>query len=205
MLEFLKAALEAVNFPYTGLMGLVGIYWVSVIIGALDFSFLDVEVDTEVGLDVDAGSGLSLGKALNFFNIGEIPFMILFSFQAFFMWLASINANYLLENTSGWVALGLSAPIFLGSLFLTKLATWPLKKLFRQLGKEEDMEVLGKVCNILLPAAPKKTGQAEILVEGAPMRFNIRTTDGAVLAKGQKALVIDFVEDKNYYIVEPYD
>ena len=53
MQELLHYAVEPVNIVFTGLLILVIMYWLSVMIGALDLSSFDLDFDTDVDIDVD--------------------------------------------------------------------------------------------------------------------------------------------------------
>ena len=54
MMELVTAAFLPVNFVLTVLLILVVLYWLMVIIGALDADLFDIDFDTDVDVDVDA-------------------------------------------------------------------------------------------------------------------------------------------------------
>ena len=110
MNELIQTAFAPVNLVYTFLLILVLIYWLFIIIGALDFGSLDldfdidadvdvdmdIDVDADIDTDVEAGSGAGwfIGF-LHFFNFGKMPFMVIMSFLILFSWTFSMLANYL--------------------------------------------------------------------------------------------------------------
>ena len=84
MRELLEASISYVNFPFTVLLGLVLLYWITVIVGLLDLDLFDVDldvdadVDVDVDVDVDAGADVpGVGGAgiatLRFFHVGTVP------------------------------------------------------------------------------------------------------------------------------------
>ncbi len=210
MIELLHFAFAPVNVPFTLLLILVLMYWVSVIVGVLDLSALDLDADIHVdkgnNVEVDIQAGWA-GVVLAFFNVGSVPFMILVSFAALFLWVGSILGNYYLGGPV-WVSLLLFVPNLLGSLLLTKLVTSPLKWIFREEPNEveRNQQVIGRTCTVLLPANDQKIGQAEVAIQrGAPLLLTVKTTTGNKLARGEKALIIDYDKNAHTYLIEPYD
>ena len=61
MKELFNAAISSPNIIPTALLGLVLLYWLTVVIGALDFDALDFDVDTDIDTEVDAGVGAGVG------------------------------------------------------------------------------------------------------------------------------------------------
>jgi len=94
MYELIQTAFSPVNLIYTFLLIIVIMYWLSIIIGALDFgSFdidFDIDADVDIDIDVDAeietGSSSNLAGVLHFFNFGKLPFMVIMSFAVLFAW-----------------------------------------------------------------------------------------------------------------------
>ncbi len=209
MLEFLEASLLPVNLPYTILMLVVLIYWVSVILGVLDFDFLDFDVDVDVDLDVDAdmdvdaGGGFGFSQVLYFFNIGSLPFMIILSFLAFFMWSASVLANHYVGNSSWLIALGLFVPILIGSLFLTKFATIPFVKMFAAMERDTDIEVIGKECVLMESADSVHLAHGKVVTgSGLVQMINVRTIDeGKTIPKGSTAIIVEYDEKRKCYLI----
>jgi hypothetical protein len=89
------------------------------------------------------------------------------------------------------------------SLFITKCVTLPLRALFRSLYDERQAlpEVVGKVCVVKTSKVDARSGQAEVVSNGAPLLLNVRTLGGEVLGKGEEALVVQCNEHNNTYIV----
>ena len=96
MNELLHAAVAPPNLLPTGLLVFVLLYWLTVILGLIDFKSLDLEVavdadsDLELGPDTTDGhlghhageAGVSfLNHALAFFNLGRVPLMVFVSLR----------------------------------------------------------------------------------------------------------------------------
>jgi hypothetical protein len=210
MTELLQAAVLPPNLVATGLLVFVLLYWLTVIVGLLDFKTVDFHVGSHVelhagGTHLPSGDSDWLNGALAFFNLGRIPLMVFLSFVALPLWAGSILTNYYTGNTSLGRGLLFLLPLFVGSIFLAKFLTLPFVKLFATLEKDHDggAVVLGKVCTVLLPATADQLGQATVHIDGAPLKLNVRTT-GLALKKGETALVIDYDAQKRSYLIEPY-
>jgi len=202
MTELLQAAVLPPNLVATGLLVFVLLYWLTVIVGLLDFKTADLHADAGhlPGAHADWFNG-----ALAFFNLGRVPLMLFVSFVALPLWVGSILANYYTDNTSLLRGLLFLLPLLLASLFVAKVLTQPFVRLFAALEKDHDggALALGKVCTVLLPATASQLGQATVRIDGAPLMLNVRTT-GRPLGKGETALVIDYDTPRRCYLIEPY-
>jgi len=210
MTELLQAAVLPPNLVATGLLVFVLLYWLTVIVGLLDFKTADLHLGGPTDLHADASHLHGphsdwLNGALAFFNLGRVPLMLFISFVALPLWVGSILTNYYTGNTSLLRGLVFLLPLLVASLFVAKVLTQPFVRLFTALEKDHDggAVALGKVCTVLLPATADHLGQASVRIDGAPLMLNVRTT-GAPLAKGETALVIDYDTPRRCYLIEPY-
>lgn len=210
MNELLRAAVLPPNLVATGLLVFVLLYWLTVIVGLLDFKTVDFHADGHPGAHLgsahfDAGQADWFNGALAFFNLGRIPVMVFISFVALPLWVGSILANYYTGNTSLLLGLVFLLPLLLASLFVAKVLTMPFVKLFAALEKDATgaASALGKVCTVLLPTTPERLGQAAVRIDGAPLMLNVRALRGS-LTKGETALVVDYDEQRRCYLIEPY-
>jgi len=225
MKELLDWAFAPINFPLTVLLLIILLYWLTVIIGLLDFSFLHFNVDADVDLHLDAHAATEihlnknihldvktkrswLTTVLAFFNLGKVPFMVFLSLLVLFVWSGSILGNYYLGNHSLAFALLLFIPNLLISLFLTKILTFPLIHVFSD-GKNEfdsNRDIIGKTCTLLLSANDQKIGQAEVLSSsGAPLLLTVKTTPGNQIKRGDKGLIIDYDAASHTFLIEPFE
>ncbi|MDJ0364605.1 hypothetical protein QMK33_05530 [Hymenobacter sp. H14-R3] len=210
MTELLQAAVLPPNLVATGLLVFVLLYWLTVIVGLLDFKTVDFHLDAQADFHVDGGHLPTadsdwLNGALAFFNLGRIPLMVFISFVALPLWVGSILVNYYTGNTALLPGLLFLVPLLVGSIFLAKFLTLPFVRLFAALEKDHDggAVALGKVCTVLLPATADQLGQATVHIDGAPLRLNVRTT-GRAIGKGETALVIDYDTARRCHLIEPY-
>ena len=223
MLDFFYEVLRPVNLPFTALMAVVTLYWLLVLLGALDFDSEpsldlhshDVDINGAAGAhDIDhAGAGghdLGAFKSLlQFLNFGNVPSMIIVSVMVVCMWTVSLlsnryfNSSTIFDHGSALIALGLLVPNLIITALVTKAVTAPLKKLFAALNKEyeEHKPVVGRTCTILTSEVTDKFGQAQIDTNGAPLVINVRTYGEAAFAKGESALIIKEDKEHNLFTV----
>jgi len=217
MSELLDVALMPANLVFTVLLGLVLLYWIMVILGALDFDFLDIDFDTDGDVDVDMdadadmdiqGGGV-LRSVLEFFYVGEIPVMVLVSVFALCLWVISVLANYYI-NPKG--SLLLSLPILAGNLIvscmLVKIMAVPLRKLFKSLEADPNAtrNVMGRICKIVTTEVTNgRIGQGEIQSKGAPVLLNVMAESDHVFHKDDEALIVGQNKETGVYIIAPVD
>lgn len=225
MMELITAAFSPVNVVFTVLLLLVVLYWVLMILGALDLEFLtpdveadlDVDVDADVDVDVDADIDTGLGEGppavgvldafLQFFYIGKVPMMVLISILALSLWVISLTANRLVNP---WNRSGLGLAIAVGNLVVSamilKAVGAPLARLFRPFYVEAHQVTsavgkLGKVLSSEINAT--RIGQIEIITAGAPVVVNAVTEGEDALHKGDEAVVIEKDAKRNLFLVAP--
>ncbi|ALI99981.1 OB-fold-containig protein [Rufibacter tibetensis] len=205
MEQLLQASLSSANVFASGLLLLVLLYWVTVILGILEISTLDVDLDLEV--DGDGLSSLQgFDAVLAFFHLGRVPLMIVLSFFALPYWALSVGVNHALGTQSTWVGLALMLPIMVVSLFISRFLTLPFVKLFAAMEKGEapNTAFIGQMCTILLPANNAQIGQAAVKTKGSPVLLNVKTPHPQLVQKGETALVIEYLPETNLYVIEPY-
>ena len=206
MEALLEATVWGGNIIPTILLVFVLIYWLTVAIGFADLDAFDIDIDIETEVNTDVSVGW-LNHVLYFFNLGQVPLMLFLSFLALPMWLLAISATDFLALESATLSFVLLLPNFVLSLFIAKLLTQPFVTLFDKLeaSAEDNIQIVGKVCTIVSKASEDRLGQARLEERGSVLMLNVRTRKGTVLTRGQTGLIIDYLPEKSYYIIEPYE
>lgn len=216
MVEFITAAFSPVNVVFTVLLLLIGLYWITVILGVLDVELFNIEVpDSEIepGMETGAEAGEAgasfLRSFLQFFYVGEVPTMILVSMLILCLWTFSMLGNYYL-NPNGSMLLAM--PILLGnlvaSLFVMKLFVTPLRKFYAMLNKDYNApgKIIGRICTVTTTQVSQdKMGQAEVPTRGAPVVLNVLSLDEHIFEKGQEAIVVEKDDAKGTYLIAPVE
>lgn len=205
MKELFTAAVSAPNLIPTLLLAFVLMYWLVVLLGAIDVDTVDVDLDLDTDVDLDGDlSGDGFDGVLAFFNLGQIPLMVFLSFWILPVWVLSVLGNYYLGNSSFLIGLTILLPALVAGLFIAKFLTTPLVKVFAGLNQESNETMIGKTCTVTSQASHIKVGQAQVKTSGAPILLNVKTYDGITLDRGETGLVIEQQEGRNIYFIEPY-
>ena len=211
MQELLELSFQGANAIPSALFVFVLIYWVVVMLGAVDLDALDIDVDVDLdgpGVDADAGISVSwLNSILAFFNLSHIPLMVFISFLVLPMWFISVQLNDILGNTNFLLGLVFLIPNLLVSLFIAKFLTMPFVKMFSKMNSEGQTTttMIGKICRVVLTLNSNSVGQVEVNVDGSNYRISAKTIEDKVMQKGEEGLVIEYHENSKYYVVEPYE
>lgn len=217
MLEFIDLIFSSVVLPFTLLLAVLLTYWLLFILGAVSLDMFDIDFDAEVSTDadlefesdVDVTGGNPLLSFLKFFNVGDIPIMILLTVLILVLWIMSlVTTLYFNPENSGWIALAWVVPNLVISLFLTKFLTTPLRRLFQQMKKgiAAPTKIVGNNCIITTGEATQTSGQAEMRQEGGPpISLNVRSKPGMKLLRGDEARVIAHNKSDNTFVVIPAD
>lgn len=221
MSEFISACVLLVNLPYTLLLIITILYWLSVIVGLFDLDIFGnghdsshLSIDNANGNISDCGNTgsveastdvVSLDAMSKLLSLGGVPITIFISFFSIISWSMSMIINYYLRNSSILVALAISLPIILSSLLLARILVIPFVYIFKALSKNHDEQnkIIGNICKITTSKANESFGQATIETKGAPIVINVRTINGVCLKEGDTALVVRYDPEKHIYIIKP--
>ncbi|PCJ58808.1 MAG: hypothetical protein COA79_12115 [Planctomycetota bacterium] len=199
--EIFKALFLIVNLPYTILLGFTMMYWTTIILGFIDVEAFDVdtETDVEIELNADIDGGL-FKQILLFFNIGEIPIMVLFNIFTIFLWFFGLTANhYLNASNSIFISVIILVPNFLVSAMFTKYCSIPFKKLFKALNSgTEHEEVIGQIGVVTSLKITEEYGQIELLTgESGVVKLNVVCDEGDEFNKGDEVIVYSTKDNKD--------
>lgn len=230
MLELLNASFSLSNLLLTSLLGLILLYWASVIAGALDMKSIDVSMDKDIHFDkdlhIDKGiivdKHIPIGKDihtdkelvaesnflvdfLRFFNFGQVPFMVVLSILVLIMWSVSVYCNnpqsFINPSQSVGLAFLLLVPNLFLSLFITKFLTAPLIPVFRKLDTTKaPLEYTGKTGILAMGMESDEIGQVKIRIEQAESVVRVRSADGRKLEKGEEVIIIDRLANGTYLV-----
>jgi len=198
----LKYAVTGVNIIPTVLLGLILLYWIIVIVGAIDFDFLDFDID----VDLADNSG-PFYAILAFLNVAELPFMLILSIVMLNFWIIAMFMYYLPLPVVGGLVNGLLLiPAMLMSIIITKYETIPLKGIFKYSNMQDNSDngVIEQLCTLMCAVNKGRLGQAKIKRDGASIVINVKSEfDEESFDKDEVAYVSRKDTNKNvYYIVK---
>jgi len=207
------------NAIMTILTGVTTLYWIiTFIAGDLfgdsgvdsDLATHGADLDTDVDADTDADDAGAdktfFQKALEFVNIGKVPFMVVYSVFKFFAWIITLTSSVVLGLAGwGWKSVIILVPVFFIAYVITRYATKPLIKVYHAMGYngEEPHELLGRIARMRSTISGDKIGAAEVKVQNDIIRINVKSKTGDVIDYDAEVMIAGESADKKFYLVVP--
>jgi len=205
------------NAIMTILTGVTALYWITTFIAGdlfgesgVDGDVHGADVDTDVDADADAddvsGDKSFIQKALEFVNVGKVPFMMVYSVFKFTAWIITLLSSILLGLTSwGWKSVVILLPVFFVAYFITRFATKPLIKVYDAMGYngEEAQELLGRIARMKSTISGDTIGAAELKIQSDVIRINVQSKTGESIAYDAEVMITGESSDKKFYLVVP--
>lgn len=187
-----------IAFPtvvFTILLGLVAIYWTTVIVAGLDVDVL--ELDSSV--DVNAS------ETLTALGLRGVPLTVWLSFFVLIAWVALLLGSVFVAPLLQTVVGSLGSSLLVGvagltlSAVLTSFAVRPVRRLFAAQIAPKNLALVGKVCTVTTMRVDGGFGQAEIEDGGAGLLVQVRSAEPNNLTRGSHALVFEYDNDEGVY------
>lgn len=205
------------NAIMTVLTGITVIYWLFTFIAGdffgdggaeadLNVHGADVDTDTESDLSDSTGDKSFFDKALEYINIGKVPFMVVYSTFKFIAWIITLVSSVTLGLAAwGWKSVFILLPVFLVTYFITRYATKPLIKVYAAMGYngEEAVDLIGRNAIMRSTISGETIGAAELKVQSDIIRINVKSKTGEPLPYDAQVMIADESADKKYYLVIP--
>jgi hypothetical protein len=108
-----------------------------------------------------------------------------------------------LDIESNLIGFILLIPILFFSLFIAKILTKPLVKVYRLVNHpgEETIDFLGREGRVLTAISEEKLGQVEIIIKGDPIKIYVKSFNGIKIDIGEIVEVINESKTKKYFII----
>lgn len=230
MNELVEASLQFPTVVFTIALGIALVYWVFVLLGALEIDLLggaDHAAGAGKGLGDAFGAGKGLGDALGAakggaeglkgvkvdadggwwsgLGLGAVPVTISVSLILLIAWCGSLLAMHHVAPVvgAGWFGPVLMPVVLLAALFLAALAVRPLAPVFAFKEGKSNTDYVGHACTITTGTVDEQFGQATIEDGGTVLVIPVRCDRPGALRRGARALVIDFDPARQAYLVEP--
>jgi len=166
-----------------------------------DVSTDDINPDQEIVPEKSPGFFV---RFLQFMNVGRVPFMLVITVLKFIMWIGTLITTSLVSVVAWGVwSLLVLIPIFIVSVFFTKLSTNPMVKFFKEIGYkgEEEIDFLGRSGKMLSTIKDDKIGTAEFVIDKNPIKLSVKSHDGNEIKYDDFVIVTDESEDGRCFLV----
>lgn len=229
MQHVLDQSLAYPTVLWTGLLGIVALYWLLVVFGAVAFDALDGAVEgigpdaldgAGEGLD-GAGDGLdgaadagNAASALSLFGLlsrRRAPVSVKASALALLAWPASwygaaFAAGVVPPEVPVWAwGTGLLVVTYLVASPVAALLLLPLEPIFDTHEARGRGTLVGEVVEVETSRVDRAFGQARLHDGQAGLILQVRCDPGRSLSRGTRALIVSYDEQDESYEVEPYD
>lgn len=205
MKEFLDIVTSFPTVVFTVLLGVIFVYWLLAILGAVDIDMLDLDVD----VDADVSNVGGLTGLLSTLGLSGPPVTVVLSTLVVSSWLISYFASAYLLVLVPWdmlhefIGAGLLVGSFVVSIPVTAQLIKPLKGVFKVHTAKSKSQFIGATCKITTLEVTDTFGQAEIDDGEAGIIVSVRSNTPNVFKKGDKAVVASYDKNKNTYEVVP--
>ena len=200
MKELWEQAILSYNLPLTILLGLMILFWILTMLGAVGADALDFDFDT----DLDGDIGDVPAAMLRVVNVGLIPVTIVLSILILLMWVCAMILNFYFNPGQSWLlALGYFVISFIVGLIGTKILTQPLVPLMRRLKDTEKVApVIGQIGVVRSMEMDSKYGQVEVeRADGAPAILNAKLSpDSTAIPRGTQVAILSIDEKTGVYL-----
>lgn len=204
------------NAIMTILTGITALYWVTTFFVGDLFGDVGIESDldtngADIDTDVDGGDEnvtekSFFQKAMEFVNIGKVPFMVVYSVFKILAWTITLTSSIFMGLTAwGWKSVFILFPVFLIAYVITRYATRPLIKVYSAMGYngEEPHEMLGRIARMRSTISGDMIGAAELQIQSDIIRINVQSQTGESIAYDAQVMIKDESADKKFYLVIP--
>jgi hypothetical protein len=160
---------------------------------------------------VEAGGGALTGMVAAL-KLRRVPATVVISFTVLFAWGITLTAMDLVGGLAASIPGGmwlLGGGITVGALVLalplTSVAITPFARFFATHGARGRHELVGNSCIVSTGRVDAKFGQAYCRMGHDELLIPVRCDHANTLAKGREALIIDYDQARQAFVVEPVD
>jgi hypothetical protein len=204
------------SFPtavFTFVLAICVLYWLFAVLGVVDIDVLDIDgldvdgAEADLGAGNEASTANALAGVMLKFGLHGVPVTIIISFLSLFGWLVSYYAVHYLSAfiPSGLFRFLFGLLILIGAFWIAVLITAVIIKLLRPLFQKVEQQtikrVLGQTAVVRTSKVTDSFGEAVLNDGGAGLILKVRASDDQVFAKGDKVVLLQYLEATNVYRV----
>jgi hypothetical protein len=215
MTELLQASTRFPTVVFTIALGIALVYWLFVLLGALDLDLLggghhdlDLGGGHEVGGGGDAGGDADAGDVdgggvWHSLGLGAVPITISVSMIVLVCWCASLLSTTYIAGDSSWIRIILFPLVIIVAFPVASLLVRPLAPVFKIREGKFNADYVGSLCTITTNSVDAGFGFANIEDGHSLVQIAVRCDKPGKLARGDKALIIEFDPERRTFVVEP--
>lgn len=200
--DFLQTALTFPTVAYSVLLAVCAVYWLLAATGLADGD----AVDAMMGGEGDAGEAGAAAAMLSRLGLPGVPLMVVLTTLSFAAWVGTYFVHLLVlrhmpDDVRTPAGIGTLLGMLVPALAVTSLALRPVSRMMEKLRPATDASLLGKAGVIVTPTLTADSGQAAVDDGGAGLILQVRHGDPDALARGDRVVLIEYLEGENAYLV----
>ena len=225
-MSLVEASLRFPTVVFSIGLGIALLYWVFVLLGALDIDLFGGDAHLDV-----AGAGKGVGDALvgakggaeglkgikpdadadagglwAGLGLAKVPITISLSVILLVCWVLSLLAMHHAPAVVGdapWLAPVVLPVALVVGLLLASVLVRPLGGVFELREGKSNRDYVGHTCTVTTGHVDDGFGQATVEDGGTVLVIPVRCDRAGALARNDRALIIDFDLERQAYLVEP--
>lgn len=209
-MTLIQASLQFPTVVFTIGLGIALVYWVFVLLGALDIDLFGDAGGAGKGLGdaLTAGKGGAQADGDGDGLIGTVPVTISLSVLLLAGWCGSLltmhyAAPSLAPTFGKWLPALVLPATLIAAILVTSIAVRPLRKVFHVAEGKSRRDYIGHTCTIITGRVDHDFGQADLEDGGTVLRIAVRMdASERKLGRGDRALIIDYDNAREAYVVE---
>ncbi|MCF6204679.1 MAG: hypothetical protein L3J59_13590 [Methylococcaceae bacterium] len=192
------------SFPtaiFTFILGICILYWLFAVLGVVDIDMLDIDLENEAATP-NAIAGVMLKFGLN-----GVPVTIIISFLSLFGWLASYYSVHYLSPLIPEGLLNILFRVmvlilaFWFAVLLTVMVVKLLSPFFKKIEHQTFKNILGQSAVVRTSKVTTSFGEAFLEDGGAGLILKVRSSEDQTFSKGDKVVLLEYLENENVYRV----
>lgn len=201
MNEFLQTALTFPTVVYSVLLCVSAVYWLLAATGLADGDAMD----GLFGGDGDAADPGAAAAMLSRLGLGGVPLMVVATTFSVTAWLGTYFVQLLVlgglpENVRTPAGIATALAVLVPAVALTSLVLRPVGRTLAKWSPAE-RSLLGQTAVIVTPTLTADYGQAAVDDGGAGLILQVRYDDPHPLRRGDRIVLIEYLEGQNAYRV----
>jgi hypothetical protein len=209
-MTLIDTSLQFPTVVFTIGLGIAVVFWLSVLLGALDIDLFDGGgadgADVGGGDGGDGGDGGGDSGLWYSLGLGAVPITISVSAVMLIGWIGTLLVMELVVpslSSAAWIPPVVLPVMLVVALVLAGLLVRPLAPFFAFKQGKSNSDYIGYTCTITTGSVDDGFGQATIEEGGTVLIIPVRCDRPGRFARGDRALIIDYDPDRQVYVVEP--
>ena len=189
---------------YTILIGVILVFWLFAILGALDIDILSFDADIDFDGEIEIPGFVGLMHTL---GLTGVPFTIVLSILVFIAWVFTyvISAYVIPVVPTAVLKFLVGSATLVGAFMIavpiTSKIVSPLRKLSLENTAKSNKDFLGSMCKVTSLNVDESFGQGKIQTTGSSLIVRIRATLPNSIKKGDIVRPISYDQSDNVYQV----